>query len=306
MQSVVSEPLVVPSPSQRSGWHGQLDLVFESRSAQTVLTHAQHLGPLRVQRPFREPNGGCQVYVLNPPGGLVGGDDLCIDARLAQGARALLTNPGATKFYRSAGAAATQRQVFTLAAGSHLEWLPQETIVYDGARAEQATRVELTRGASFFGWEVTCLGRPASGDLFPRGSLRQTWDLVHDGKLIWSERTRIEADAPIRHALWGLASRPVFATLIAYPVNEAGLEAARSALTEAPASAETPEQPAVESSTVSQSSAWLGATLLGDALICRYLGFKSREALATFTRVWSSLRPTHFGCLAVPPRIWAT
>jgi urease accessory protein len=255
------------------------------------MVHSSHRGPLRVQRPFREPGGGCQVYILNPPGGVVSGDELEVTADLGYGSRVLLTAPGATKFYRSSGGLARQSQDFTLAPASHLEWLPQETIVFEGARAAQVTRVRLEAGASFVGWEVTCLGRPAAGDRFTCGSLEQRWELWEGARLLWKERTALDATDPVRPATWGWAGRPVLGTFVAYPVSPAALDRARALLGAPPDDA---------------NADWTSVTLLERALVCRYLGASSTAARVAFTAVWTALRPTEFGCPAVPPRIWAT
>ncbi|HMV40203.1 MAG TPA: urease accessory protein UreD, partial [Plasticicumulans sp.] len=112
------------------GWQARLELGFAPVAARTALVHSAHRGPLRVQRPFHpEADGSCHVYLLHPPGGVVGGDGLALDVQLAPGARALLTTPSASRFYRSAGARALQRQLLRVGAGARLDWLPQETIV---------------------------------------------------------------------------------------------------------------------------------------------------------------------------------
>src|SRR6185369_6129537 len=91
----------------------------------------------------------CHVYLLHPPGGMVGGDELAVDVVVAADAHALLTTPAAAKVYRTNGAPVRQTQRLRVADGGTLEWLPQETILYDGARATLDTRVELARGARF-------------------------------------------------------------------------------------------------------------------------------------------------------------
>src|SRR5258706_11967801 len=118
-------------------WHASLELRFEARASCSVVAHSSHHGPLRVQRAFY-PEGPtvCHVYVLHPPGGVVPGDQLSFDVGVESGARALITTPAATKVYRSDGRRAVQRTRLSVAPGAALEWLPQETIVFDGPRSD--------------------------------------------------------------------------------------------------------------------------------------------------------------------------
>ena len=130
--------------TKTSGWHAGLDLRFSRRvsgaagagvQARTVLHHREHVGPLMVQKAlYPEGPEVCHVALLHPPAGMVGGDSLRVDARLEQGARALLITPGATPWYRSTGPQASQHLQFSLAPGSSLEWLPRDNILFDGAR----------------------------------------------------------------------------------------------------------------------------------------------------------------------------
>ena len=130
----------------------------------TVLRDNRHCGPLRVQKAlYPEGEGVCQAIVLHPPSGIAGGDHLLISATVGAGAHAQLTTPGAGKWYRSGGPEASQRLELTVEEGAALEWLPQETIVFDGARARMETRVRLAADSRFIGWDILCLGRAAAG-----------------------------------------------------------------------------------------------------------------------------------------------
>ncbi|MEO8565991.1 MAG: urease accessory protein UreD, partial [Betaproteobacteria bacterium] len=157
-----------------SRWRAELRLRFERSGPRTVLAERVHAGPLRVQKSlYAEGHGVCQNIIVHPPGGIVGGDALVIDADAGRGAHAQLTTPGAAKWYRSAGEPATQHLVLRAGEAAVIEWLPRETIVYDGAIAELDSRIELAGDAVFIGWDIVCLGRTASGERFHQGSLRQ-------------------------------------------------------------------------------------------------------------------------------------
>src|SRR6476620_11342443 len=120
--------------SERAGWEAALDLEFAARGARTILARRASIGPLVVQRPFYPEGDVAHVYLVHPPGGVVGGDQLRLNVLAREGAHALITTPAATKFYRSDGRVAHQRQEIVADAAS-IEWLPQETIVFPDARA---------------------------------------------------------------------------------------------------------------------------------------------------------------------------
>ena len=128
-------PEVQPTPATR-GWRGHLSLHYW-RDGLRTLALDRHEGPLRVlQRLYPEGDAVCHHVLVHPPGGIVGGDELLLDARLDAGTHAVLTTPGATRFYRSAGPLARQQVRMRLAEGARLEWLTLETIAYRGCDAE--------------------------------------------------------------------------------------------------------------------------------------------------------------------------
>ncbi|MDO8773059.1 MAG: urease accessory protein UreD, partial [Burkholderiaceae bacterium] len=105
-------------------WLARLQLDYALEAGRSVVRH-RHDGPLRIlQSLYPEGDAVCHNVLVHPPGGLVGGDTLDITAAVAPGAHALVTTPGATRFYKSAGELALQRTHLTLADGARLEWLP--------------------------------------------------------------------------------------------------------------------------------------------------------------------------------------
>ena len=179
--------------SPRAGWRGHLALQFSAEEGRTVLSRRMRSGPLSVQRPFYPERGGMHVYILHPPGGVVGGDILEIEADVGDGAEVLMTTPGAAKLYRSAGGTAGIRN--TLEVSGNLEWMPQENIFFNGAHVRQRTHVALAADAGFIGWEIHCLGRIACGEQFDRGSLDLGINIVRDGHPLLVERLRIRDDS---------------------------------------------------------------------------------------------------------------
>jgi urease accessory protein len=163
-------------------WRAQLDLEFSKSNNRTILRHRKHFGPLQVQKPFYpEINGTCHVYILHPPGGVVGGDRLNISIDVDSNAHALITTPAAGKFYRSAGPIAVQKQIIKVASKAILEWFPSENILFSGSKAQIQTKVELAHDSHFVGWEILCLGRPASEEIFSQGELDQRFEVKRRG-----------------------------------------------------------------------------------------------------------------------------
>src|SRR5690606_16444663 len=118
---------------------------FEHNREVTRLMRRRHVGPLAVQRAFYpEKDGSAHVYLLHPPSGVAGEDVLDISCFLGRGARTVLTTPGATKFYRSERGQSTQTTRIDVGEGGICEYLPQETIVFDGAKASIGTKVFLS------------------------------------------------------------------------------------------------------------------------------------------------------------------
>lgn len=287
--------------SARQGWKAQLDLGFAPRFGRTAIVSQSHVGPLRIQRPFfPESNGTCHVYVLHPPGGVVGGDELEVNLQSTAGARTLMTTPGATKLYRSLGPEAQVRQRFELEGDACLEWFPQETIAFEGAHASIETRVRLAPQATYAGWELVCLGRPAAGERFQRGSLRLEHRIERAGKLQWIERAEFRGGDAMLEAAWGMAGHAVIGTFVIAPAvapDASWVHELRDALGE-PRGAAEDDDPTPRPSN-------FAVTLVLQTLVLRYLGDHAHQAASLFRRAWKVIRP-RYAAAAVAPRIWHT
>lgn len=191
-------------------WHAQLDVHYQREIARTVARY-QHTGPLRIlQSLYPEGEGICHNVLIHPPGGLVGGDTLSIEMHAAAHSHAVITTPGATRFYRSEGAWAVQQTRLHIQSGARLEWLPLEAICYNGCLARNVVQFQLEPEAEIIGWDITSLGLPSSGLPFEHGVLEQHLEMPG----IWLERGRIEAeDHLLMHSPVGLAGHSVLATL---------------------------------------------------------------------------------------------
>jgi len=270
------------------GWRASLALGFERRGTRTVLATRSHDGPLVVQKALHpEGDAPCHAIVVHPPAGIAGGDELAIEVRAGEAAAALLTTPGASKWYRSAGPWARQRVALHGARGSALEWLPQETIVFDAARADIAFEAHLEADARLIAWDIVCLGRTGSGERFESGHCRLQTRIVRDGKLAWLERGRIEPGSLVASSPAGLGGATVFATVIvAIPcVEDAALAAARAVVSE---------------------RGTVAVTRLPGLIVARYNGDSSEAARHYCAAIWRSQRAAVMGREAVEPRIWRT
>ena len=265
------------------GWQAKLELGFAHQHGKTVLAHRRHFGPLTVQRPFYPEGGVCHVYLLHPPGGVVAGDCLTINIKAGTDCAALVTTSAAGKFYRSDGKLARQQVSLTVSSNATLEWLPQETIIYEGARVESELRLDLAAGARFIGWEILVLGRPAANEGFTSGEVGMNWQIFRAGELFFRERLIIDAQAFA--ANWGLNGHSACGTLFACPVTAVQLEAVQQLIGE---------------------SAGRGVTLIDDMLICRALDNRADRLRDFFQQVWRTLRPDVVQRDACAPRIWAT
>ena len=267
------------------GWRAGLALGFRAVPGRTLLAQRRRRGPLAVQRPFYPEGGVCHVYLLHPPGGVVGGDSLQLDVDLGEGAQALLTTPGATKYYRSGGRPARQLQQLSVADGATLEWLPQENIFFPGAEVTLDTRVELHGDARCVLWEIHCLGRPVIGEAFDSGRIDSRLSLHRDGHPLLLDRLRVDRDNRRRASL--LAGEAVSGMLLLSHAGEDEVAACRALLAE-------------------ESEVAAAVTLIEDLLLLRYLGDSTERARRLFSAAWRRLRPMTLARAPSTPRIWAT
>ena len=276
-------------------WAASLTLGFAARTVGDVnitsMIKAHHFGPLRVQRPFYPEgrDGCCHVYILHPPGGLVSGAALNIDISVGEDAHTLNTTPSANKLYKadSNGVAWSQHTQLKVAANATLEWLPQETLAFDGSRGEQTFNIELDGNAKCLGWEILGLGRPASELPFVSGHLEQHFRLTRNGRPLWLERQSLDPNHPRFNGKWGQGGATVHATLWAVGLDDPS--AAIKALREQLAAAKH----------------W-AVTYRRGVLLLRYLGTERNQVWDLFQQARDILRPRLTGQQATVPRIWLT
>ena len=273
--------------SSDSGWCANLSLGFSGREDKTIISHRKHQGPLVIQKPFYPEGEVCHVYLLHPPGGVVGGDQLTLNVDVNKTGHALVTTPAAGKFYRSDGRVAKLKQNLRVEAGSTLEWLPQETILFSGCEVNMQTIVQLEGNAQCIGWEILCLGRPASGELFDKGRARQHFEIWRDNKPLMLDRSQLAGNDDVLIAKWGMQGYTVTGTMMVVNANKAMLDHLRE------------HQPKLQDGLFS-------ATLIKDVLVCRALAHQAEYIRFAFIDVWKELRVDLLGRSACEPRIWST
>ena len=273
----------------KTGWKAKLHLKFVEENHKTVLKQRSHQGPLQVQKAFYpETNGGCHVYILHPPGGVVGGDSFDIKIEVDSNAKVLVTTPAAGKFYRSAGDEAYQQQTITVADHGVLEWFPSENIFFPGAKVKLETRVDLSRESHFIGWDILCLGRPAIGETFSQGQLTQKFEIFQNGRPIRLDRLLVREKDAILDAKWGLGGKPVVGTFFCLTPRKDLVDLLRQNIG-------SPENDDLFS-----------VTFVDGIILCRYLGNSVEHVKRNFIKAWQILRVALRDHEAVIPRIWNT
>jgi urease accessory protein len=272
--------------SAQNGWIAELELRFSKSKSKTFLSTRKHIGPLTIQRPFYPEGDLCHLYLLHPPGGIVGGDQLSIEVNTDSNSSSLLTTPGATKVYRTSDHKhSTINQNFIVAEDSSFEWLPMETIVFPGANSQFSSKLLLSGNARIAAWEVYCLGRPAINESFDFGNLNFSLELWRDGMPILLDKLMI--DKTELESVVGLRGFPVFGTFIISKTNKKVLETVRTMMIET-------------------DSCVTGVTQIEDIIIVRSLAKKTYLVQDLFKKIWQTVRPLVFEREASIPRIWAT
>ncbi len=278
-------------------WSGSLRLDYRVdtvRGEPRTVLHDRHDGPLRVLASLypEATTAVCHNVLVHPPGGLVGGDTLDIAITLEAGAHALVTTPGATRFYRSDGERAAQRTRIDLAAGARFEWLPLATICSSGCIAENTLTLQPQPGAEAIGWELCALGLASSGQPFEAGGYLQQIELPG----VWLERGIVAAqDHRLLHGALGLAGQRCLASIffvcgspLAQDRREAALEAARVV---------------IDAHALSSSA---GATSPNEqVVIVRALAPLTEPAFDLLRRVRAVWRERLWQMAAAEPRSWA-
>ena len=261
---------------------------------QTRMGKTMHFGPLRVQRPFfPEGTDLLHMYLLHPPGGLVGGDQLVIDVHAHDQAKVLVTTPSAGKLYRNETELDQVQQVsIKVGHDSAVEYLPQENIIFNGAKGVLNTQVQISGAGLFIGWEITCLGRPEGDALFTEGTLKQTLSVYHDDALLFIDRFNLDALSGVLTSKVGLQDYSAFATFV---INRDIESAVMQQLLDLQSECNR-----------ASDHLLMGVTQKNGILIIRALAHRAEPIRNQFESIWQLLRPVVYDRNACTPRIWNT
>ena len=271
--------------------HGVAEIGFANRNGTTRLSRLYERDPLRVLFPQPEADEPPQAVIVTTSGGLVAGDRVDVTVTIGDGATAHVTASAAEKIYRSLGRTTEVKQRLTVGERGLLEFLPPETILFDGARLRRKTNIDLAGTAGFLGGDIVVFGRRARGERFSHGLLHETWQLRRDGSLVWGDALHLDGDiATIIDNPACFDAAAGFATLILAPARgdpQQFVEGARAVQ----ARASAPDLRA-------------GATAVGGLLIARWLAADPLRLRATYADLACHLRSAAMGLPSRLPRVW--
>lgn len=291
----MNQALVTPKANATQYWFARLELDFVAAEKRTILKHRKHTGPVRVQKMlWPEKTGVCHAIIVHPPAGIAGGDHLSFNMQASQAAHALVTTPGAGKWYKTNQKQAFQHIEITVKDSAIFEWLPQETMLFNGACANSSTKIMLDQSASFIGWDMLVLGRQACAEQFSQGSYQSSLQLYRDDKLLVTDRLSFSGNDRFLSSCLGMHGQAVMGSLwaVAPPAqrNSTTLEAQIDQIREL----------------MMRMQVNVRLTLLDDVITARYLGNDVRHCHDAFAAIRAKLRRYWFDLDEEFPRIWRT
>ncbi len=265
---------------------GAVRLGVDLRNGRTRIEALYQRSPLRVLFPDVAEDQPAQAVLLNTAGGIVGGDRLATEIVAGAGTVLTVTSQAAEKVYRALDGSAELVTRIEVGAGAWFEWLPQETILFDGARLDRRLDFHLAPDASLLAAETILFGRAARGEQMHRGQLLDSWAVRIDGRLVWADRLRLGGD--LRAALdrpFGFDGAVGMTTLLfAGPAAASFLPRAREI---------TAAQPAQG-----------GTSLVNGILLIRFLDRDGAKLRASSAAAAMLLRHEIKGLSPTPPRVW--
>ena len=273
----------VQGPAARLRARGEARASFARVGARTGPARVFETGGLRLRFPHTA--GGCEAVLINTGGGMAGGDHAKTGIALGAGAEVLFTTQSAEKIYRSDSGASEVETHVAVGAGARLEWLPQETILFQGARFTRRLAIDLATDASLFLVEAVTFGRIAMGEHSIDATIHDSWRIRRGGRLVFAEELRLDhASAALDQPAVGRGARAIASILIAAPDAQARLDKIRAALDEAREADDEPLE--------------AGATAFDGLALARLVSPSPARLRATLVTVMMALRGR------AAPRVW--
>lgn len=260
---------------------GGVEIGFASDGAQTRLAHLWQAAPLRVLFPDEAGEPLPTAAIVNTGGGIVGGDRLRLAVRVADRGQARVIQSAAEKVYRSKGPEARVATTLTIGAGAWLEWLPQETILFDGARLRRHLKVEIGPGGRLLAAEMLVFGRLARGERFTQGLLHDAWEIREAGRLVWADALHLAEPGAALTRAPAFAGATTVATLVYCGPDAPALVAGLRAV-----------------------AGGAGVTVLGSLLLARWADRSPVQVRRELAGAIKALRAVAGNLPAALPRLW--
>jgi urease accessory protein len=261
---------------------GRADIAFGPGGVTRLFQQA----PLRLL--FPDPSAGepIQAALVTTSGGLAGGDHMELDARAEDGAKGVIVVGAAEKLYRSTGPDTLVRISLAAGDGAWLEVLPQETIIFDGARLRRSTGLDIGGTGRILAGEMLVLGRTARGERLTRGLVRDSWEVRRDGRLVWADALHLDGDLPAKlGGPAGFGGAVASATLVLAGGDPGPLLDHLRGVQEG-------------------YGGRAGATMVNGLLLARWLDEDAARLRRNFGAAWAALRYLAAGLPPKLPRLW--
>ncbi|MCP4382688.1 MAG: urease accessory protein [Hyphomicrobiales bacterium] len=259
---------------------GAAAIVVDHTGRRTRLSRLRQSGAAKIRLPRAADRGPLEAILLNTAGGVTGGDQLRYEATVGQNAHLMITSQAAERAYRSADGFAGIETQLDVDAGGHLDWVPQETILFERSRLRRRFAADVAATATLLAVESVVLGRAAMGEVLHDIHFRDDWRIRRGGRLVFADGTRLvgDSDAMMAGGATGGAAVAFATILLVAPGAATKLAAARTALSET-------------------ESEW-GASAWNGLLVARILAFSGQQLRAALVAAIESLRGTPM------PRMW--
>lgn len=291
----MSDFLPVQQHKKSEYWYALLELGFVFDQNRTILKHRKHFGPVRVQKMlWPEKTGVCHAIIVHPPAGIAGGDHLSFNLMVATQSHALVTTPGAGKWYKTNGKKAFQHINIQVESEAIFEWLPQETMLFDGANANSETCIQLAQSASLIAWDMLVLGRQARHEKFSHGYYKNQFKLLRNNQLLVADTLFFQGGDRFLSSCLGMNHHVVLGNFWAVPPEKLREHVVLD------------EHIMLLRELIVRTGISVTLSRLDDVICARYLGDDVRECHDAFAALRARLRKYWFDLEEEFPRIWRT